>query len=98
MGASTTLRKALIRPLIILTDMGVALFVPSIGWCKSSAAVAGPKRVCQLISRILFHMETIDKIGGMQQAAQTRVAVPKLNVVGAGITYMLLAASRLIEE
>ena len=74
------------RPLMILSDMGVALFVPSIGRLNSSASASWPKRARQLISRILFHMETMDRIGGIQQAALRSVAVPRLKAVGAGMT------------
>ena len=68
-----------------LTVVGVA-FVPSMRASGSSVAVLGPKRARQLISRILFHMETMDRIGGIQQAALRSVAVPRLKAVGAGMT------------
>jgi hypothetical protein len=43
-------------------------------------------------------MDTIDKIGRMQHAAQKIAAVREVKTVGAGIAKILLAAPRLIGE
>lgn len=39
----------------------------------------------QIDSRILNHMETSNKIAGMQHAAASKVAVRKVSLVGAGM-------------
>jgi hypothetical protein len=79
-GTSTTLKNLRMTSFTVLILPSVAL-VPPMG----SFASFGPNRDFQLVSRILLHMETRDKIAGMQQPAASNVAVPKVNLFGAGI-------------
>jgi histidine ammonia-lyase len=80
-GISTALSQDLIKELMPFIFSTVAPLVPSIG-----SLVGSSKRVFQLISRILFHMDTMDRMAGMQHAAARRVAAPKVSLSGAGIT------------
>lgn len=61
----------------------VAPFVPSIILFSS---VASPKLVFHLTSRILYHIDINDRTAGIQQAADMRVAMPKVSISGAGTT------------
>lgn len=88
-GTSIALRKNLIRLLTSFIFPTVALLVPSMG--ASICSSLWPKRLFQFVSRILFHMETSESIAGTQHAAERRVAVLKVSLSGAGITYILLA-------
>lgn len=77
----------------------VAPFVPSIG---SSACLRSftfePRRLFQLFSRILFHMDISERMAGIQQAAERSIPMPKVSLCGAGMTYMLLVEPSRIGE
>ncbi len=51
-----------------------------------SSASGPPNRFDQLVCRILWYVVTIERAPGMQQAAETRVAAPKLKTKGPGTT------------
>ena len=86
-GISTTLRNRLIKLLIFFIVPTVAPFVPSIGssftWSVPSPS---PNRISQFSSRILVHMNTSERMAGMQHAPARSVAAPNVSLLGAGIT------------
>lgn len=52
----------------------------------NSSPSPGPNLDFQLISRILFHIDTSDRTAGMQHAAARSIPVLKVSLVGIGMT------------